>query len=371
MLNKHKVIKELQATVPKISFSTTSELACAEHVWKLLINHVEIAETVKNISSDWILPVWHENLSTNFKIEVHNPPYRVLAVDGSQIYPDRHQGIACYLINIGIAQLNYSDSESSVFFDSIPYLFSDSSEFELTPDIVNCRRSELEFKVGLERAVQEKKENKASPFLFLCDGSLIFWHLENKEQALKEYFLTSYISLLDQFYSQNLLIAGCISLPKSKELVNIIRASLSKKIVEYSESIAIEHIVDSDILSQFLKPFSRCAIFSHHSPVVSYYPEHLKPFFTYIDVGQEIVRIEFPAWIARNKDSLTTILQIIIDQCIKGRGYPVALSESHEQAVVKSADREFFYHMLQKISLTNSQHFKISQKSLKKHLIGI
>jgi hypothetical protein len=38
----------------------------------------------------------------------------------------------------------------------------------------------------------------------------------------------------------------------------------------------------------------------------------------------------------------------LLDQCQKGLGYPVALQESHEQAVVREADRQAFLHLYQK-----------------------
>jgi hypothetical protein len=62
---------------------------------------------------------------------------------------------------------------------------------------------------------------------------------------------------------------------------------------------------------------------------------------------------------------------VILDQSIKGRGYPVCLAEAHEQAVVKGPDRDFFYHVLQKVGIEQKQHYVVSQKSLKKRGIGI
>jgi hypothetical protein len=37
-----------------------------------------------------------------------------------------------------------------------------------------------------------------------------------------------------------------------------------------------------------------------------------------------------------------------MDQCAKGRGYPVALSEAHEQAVVRAADRRSFDELVRR-----------------------
>ena len=38
---------------------------------------------------------------------------------------------------------------------------------------------------------------------------------------------------------------------------------------------------------------------------------------------------------------------LVLDQCRRGQGYPVALSEAHEQAVVTGADREQFQYLVE------------------------
>lgn len=78
-----------------------------------------------------------------------------------------------------------------------------------------------------------------------------------------------------------------------------------------------------------------------------------------------------PAWIARDEQRVDMIARIVIDQSNKGRGYPVALAEAHEQAVVKGPDREFFYHLICKLGMEQRQRVRVSQKSLKKRGIGI
>ncbi len=44
--------------------------------------------------------------------------------------------------------------------------------------------------------------------------------------------------------------------------------------------------------------------------------------------------MEVPEWVARRKDLLDLTHALVLDQCRRGQGYPVALSEAHEQAVV-------------------------------------
>ena len=36
--------------------------------------------------------------------------YNILAADGSQIYPDRHEGVDAFLINIGLTDFNYNNN---------------------------------------------------------------------------------------------------------------------------------------------------------------------------------------------------------------------------------------------------------------------
>ena len=133
----------------------------------------------------------------------------------------------------------------------------------------------------------------------------------------------------------------------------------------------VDAVVDSGIMHSVLKPYTRSVVFSNHSAISNYYPNHLRPFFFYIHTGNEIGRVEIPSWIAQNEQSVSMIAQVVIDQCIKGSGYPVALAEAHEQAVVKGPDRDFFYHFLQKIGMERSYKASTSRKSIKKRGIGI
>ncbi len=57
----------------------------------------------------------------------------------------------------------------------------------------------------------------------LFDGSLIFWHLEAKNPNLKTHFLDTYLAILFELYKDKITFASYISLPKSKELVNLIK----------------------------------------------------------------------------------------------------------------------------------------------------
>jgi hypothetical protein len=373
MLNRQKVMQELQQVVPHLFSTSTEERQQAQQVWQWLLDHPTEADALKCCNSSWPLPLWQESLSTAQVIATEKLSYAVTAVDGSQIYPDRHQGIGCYLLNIGAVTLTYNDHSSRALCESSPSVFAlqpEESWSDLSPEIINCQRGELELKSGLQ-ASKMFKNNNSQEHLFLCDGSLIFWHLDSKEAETKERFLENSLALLEQFYKERLLIAGFISLPQSKELVNIIRTALERKIVPFETAVTFDYVVDADVLASFLPQHTRSALFAHCSGITARYPAYTRPYFMYLTTGEEIVRVEVPAWIAEDSKALTFTLQVILDQCIKGHGYPVALSEAHEQAVVKNTDREFFFHMLYKLSTEHKYPLRPSQKSLKKKFVSI
>src|SRR5690606_20606097 len=49
--------------------------------------------------------------------------------------------------------------------------------------------------------------------------------------------------------------------------------------------------------------------------------------------------VEIPRWVAEDAGLLEFTQAVIYDQCQRGRGYPSALQEAHEQAVIGGDER--------------------------------
>ena len=64
--------------------------------------------------------------------------------------------------------------------------------------------------------------------------------------------------------------------------------------------------------------------------------------FYYLNGGAEIARVEVPDWLAEDTELLALSHTMLVKQCQLGLGYPVAISEAHEQAVITGHDREEF-----------------------------
>ena len=69
-------------------------------------------------------------------------------------------------------------------------------------------------------------------------------------------------------------------------------------------------------------------------------------YFYYLNVGPEIARVEIPHWVAKDETLLSLGHSLILDQCRRGQGYPVAISEAHEQVVITGSDRQMFKRMM-------------------------
>ncbi len=367
MLDKVLLLSKINNMVPEF-IELEKELESASLCFDWIKNNQALFRAISKMDSKYLMPTWLGSVDEIYELKSYDLPYNVLAVDGSQIYPDRHQGISCFLLNIGFAYFEYGAITSKVKLSSLPSVYNEPyNVHELSSDIIDCRRTELELSMGCDYSIKSQSSSD-KPYLFLFDGSLIFWHLESKDPETKDKFLKSYLSTLEQLYQGSILNMSFISLPKSKELVNVIKTGISNNIIclDNLEETSIESVVDSDICDLFLKPLTRSTIFYNHSPIVKVYPEHLRPCFIYINLGQEMVRVEFPSWMLKDTDRLEMAFQIVMDQCIKGNGYPISLAEAHEAAVVKARDRDFFYDLLHEILAKHSNRYTRSAKSFKK-----
>jgi len=376
MLDRLKLIAELQSLADVLFVDTTSSVDYAQRAWNQLVHDPSfLYKVLQVINPPWPVPLWSDSLGATVSVAQRSEPYVVFSVDGSQIYPDRHNILSCCLINSGSVVIPYALEGKRVEFYSEPTVFAglDDTQTPYTVDSVNCKRQELELAAGLalgKRIAHTYGVGTFSTLLF--DGSLIFWHLLSKEHEVKDYFLGSYMLLLEQLYQEKITTAWYISMPKSKELMSLIRLYLCNFDYHKKELYeVVDSVIDSSIMYSFLMPHSRTIVFRNRSAISDYYPAYLAPYFFYIHTGAEIGRIEIPGWIAHNESLVDDIASLLIDQCIKGHGYPVALAEAHEQAVVKGPDREFFYHYLQKIGIERQQKLATSRKSMQKRGMAI
>ena len=85
--------------------------------------------------------------------------------------------------------------------------------------------------------------------------------------------------------------------------------------------------------------------------------------FFYVHAGEEIGRVEVPSWVADDQALLELTHSMVVDQCRRGPGYPVALMEADEQAVVSGSDRQNFTRLVDQALYSQKMPVYTSQKN--------
>ncbi|AQU05436.1 nuclease [Dehalococcoides mccartyi] len=327
---------------------------------------------------------------------VHQPPvlpqsYRILATDGSQIDVDRHQLSRCYLINIGRVQLEYGKAPSASL-ESLPVLYARPEDM-----VISCGSKELAVEgtlLGIKRSVEETRHLSEMadatapglPTLALGDGTLILWSLLSKEfpeYVVENLLVDGYLKYLEQIKNLNtkdrqVALASYISYPRSTDVVNTLRllycpyepANCISKCDQLANGKRpcdiLSGITDSMLFDRILKPGERSALFASSSSILEkYYGEH-RVYFYYLKTSEEIARVELPAWTVHCAELLNLSHSLILEQCRLGHGYPVSLSEAHEQAVVSGQDRRIFNQLVEEMLTASQINPSNSAKSLSK-----
>jgi hypothetical protein len=158
--------------------------------------------------------------------------------------------------------------------------------------------------------------------------------------------------------TREVTLAAYVSLPRSAEVVNAVRCCLCphdlgrcRDSCGHRRSVlapcsAAADFLDRELFQQVLQPGWRSAIYRTTSSVPrEHYGEH-QVYFYYLNTGEEMARVEVPQWVAQDEKLLALGHSLILDQCRRGQGYPVAISESHEQAVIRGPERRLFKEMV-------------------------
>ena len=296
-----------------------------------------------------------------------------VSVDGSHIDVDRHLPVGCYLINLGGCVLTYGSQADARFFNQ-PSLAADPGDLYLT-DPSNPAREEaitgpllglLRTVRELQRLVEVVKELPPDmPTLALVDGTLVLWGLSGqsyppfvRNHLLHEGLLPTLEELRLLAQHRPITLAAYVSLPRTTEVANAIRSCLCPHTLERCREScshrralvppcnAATGFLDREIFRESLSPGMRSPVYRTNPAAAQEYYGEQQVHFYYLNVGEEIARVEVPRWVAQDEKLLALGHSLLMEQCRRGQGYPVAVSEAHQQAVVNGMDRQLFKQMV-------------------------
>ncbi|MCL6472813.1 MAG: DNA double-strand break repair nuclease NurA [Firmicutes bacterium] len=396
MLDLNKLYAQI-ASLGKYQISRIHDLAkafgLADEQIRLVSENIEAFKSKVNRSTtSWLvaIPTDEEPFQT------HQPPlcpssYAVLSTDGSQITPDRHSPYRAYLINIGKVEIGYGDF-LGYKFESEPNLFFEEKDIKRRfggkeRDVSGAVLAALRGKMESDALAEMIKNCKRRPTVALTDGTLILWSLEADSGGIKgletdDLKMQSFLSLMNLISTgkeTGIPIAGYISAPGSSDVVNALRVSLCPSDPVNCDNCPyrgagfdgalpcakIDGITDAELFRRLLQIGERSSLFGSISKILEDYGEE-KIYFFYLNVGYEIARIEVPGWVARDSQAIELVHATCLDQADKGAGYPIAVAEAHEQAVVKSTDKNMFDQLVLQALIREGSPVIESRKSLRK-----
>ncbi len=347
-----------------------------------------LRERLEAASTSWLLA---EPLGERMDAAFPAPPtpdeYVALASDGSHIDVDRHSPISCYLLNMGRARIRYGNrpeadlaSQPELAFEDERLVLGDRSdasrEHVLSGNLLAALRSVREVELLAQLADQE---NSGLPTLALLDGTLVLWGLAGKEfrGEIKRLLLDEgIIAALDRIRAvasdRSITLGSYISRPGGSELAHTLRLAscplpqgqppqpidcqrCPREADDPRPCDAVGLTADRPLFAALLAPGERSAVFRRAnleptSIEKQFYGQHSVAFF-YLrmpdGVPDEIARVEMPLWIAQDEQKVGLLHALLVDQCRRGLGYPLAVMEAHEQAVISGPEREAFRRLLE------------------------
>ncbi len=282
----------------------------------------------------------------------------LIAADGSQIVPNRHDPLQYYVINVGAIAMQIgsgntpeveTDTELHVLDEFDDTYFSDSQ-------------------VALQRDVAERKkllgmaEKYSGTVIALTEGQLELWGSVDNENAREfEKSLQDYLHALEEMRQKQIVTGGYVDKPGANWFVKLleIAGTPADELKNVRKNRLLAGVTDLWLFSQILGEHERSTVFALQAKSAEKYKGALAIHFFYINVGDrkhpKIARVDVPLWVADNQTILNTLHSILVEQSkIMGKSpFPYLLHRAHEIAVVTHREKEEIDRLLSRDILSS------------------
>ena len=271
----------------------------------------------------------------------------LLAADGSQIQPNRHDPVEFGVINVGAIRITPGSPETPREFTHSSLLYGDK-----LPRGAGLNREEL---IALQRDLEERStlaelaygEAADRAVITLTDGPL---ELLRAPADLPEYreVLDKYRKVLLDLAQRQVATAGYVDKPGSNlvvqllELADLPEEQLSGELKNHP----LDGVSDADLFWDLLKSGERSAVFAIQSPSAAQFSGPLQVHFFYLNVSagghSALARVEIPAWVAQNPLIVAELHAVLVQQARQMglHPYPYALHRAHEIALVTFQEKD-------------------------------
>ena len=319
----------------------------------------------------------NEALASHYPVPDSTIQATLIAADGSQIVPNRHEPLQYYVINVGAIAMQIgsgntpeveTDTELRVLDEFDDTYFSDSQ-------------------VALQRDVAERKkllemsEKYSGTIIALTEGQLELWGSVDNENAKEfEKSLHDYLQALEEMRQKQIIAGGYVDKPGANWVVKLleIAGTPQDELKNVRKNRLLAGVTDLWMFSQILGEHERSAVFALQAKSAEKYKDALAIHFFYINVGDKkhpkIARVDVPLWVVENPSMLNAMHSVLVEQSkIMGSSqqFPYFLHRAHEIAIVTHREKEEIDRLLSRDILSRgSQLGEKSPKQSAKDLQG-
>ena len=370
MLEFNKVLEQVQKMgkmLDKLDFDVTDLLALAEERFNLAGDTDAVRERIAWIRGTDItgyrgaaplnLP---DAEPLNLRVDPPAPvdAATIIAVDGSQVYPDEQSPVHYYLVNIG-AYVYYHGTdmlpEQYTFPDLVynPKHVQDKYNRLIRNNVVNDRRTIAEMEFLGHFAWQRHETTRIQPLIALYDNRLLY--SPGDEANSTDRFQRRFWDAMRQVQDAGALLVGYLDNTfATKRFVQFLYLMSLNSEDEakrnqhlFTSAGDLDGLRDQQFFNYILEPGQRSAVMVQNFYLNRAYADegHEIAYFylkVYNDHQTRVVRVDIPVWVAQYPRAVEVIHSVLLEQCrIQGRNpYPYAITRADELAVVKMKDRD-------------------------------
>jgi hypothetical protein len=310
--------------------------------------------------------------------------FTVIAVDGSQVEPDRHGVAFFYLINVGSLVYRHGSGQAPKPRSQPLLGFTEDDVYEdgvpVAGNLLDVRRDFAEIahvaQLCQAEALALADEPEPSPIVALVDGTLLLWILEDRSISRQQAKVATYLNGLELIHRTGAAISAFTSRPRHTDVARLLHLVSVDGQVERAtrEPNQLEHVPDREVFGA-LPAGARSALFLSPTPTNQ---EHYAPagqaiHFCYLNVAEEerdpvIARVEMPCWVSQNPEQLRLVHGAIVAQARIRGDYPYALARADELAFVGGQERELLAEMVTTALLKAGVQSAVSPKARQKAL---
>jgi hypothetical protein len=278
------------------------------------------------------------------------PGLTILAADGSQINPDRHDAIEFSVINVGAICLQPGNVPVEITQSQLLYGDSlrTSTGRPLTEEIVALRRD-----LNERRLLADEAEKASLPVVTITDGPLELFRQQGNDPDLEEPF-KEYLDVLKRLAAKKVVTAGYVDKPSANLVVRLLElADMPEEALAHVERTgSLNRVSDYYLFQDLLAPGERSAVFAIQSSSKHDFKGQLELHFFYLNVGRVehpwLVRVEIPRWVAQDCDLLFPLQATLVNQCrqMGSHAYPYVLHRAHEVALVTLEEKQQILDMI-------------------------